>query len=70
MTHLISQHLGVGWLLVVSDNPVIVTGKNERRKDGTRASAANMQLRPIDCAGDQTGIEHVGDVVEKLQQGK
>ncbi len=66
----LSTHIGIGWLLIASDNPVIATGKNARREDGSFSTAENMPFRPLDCSGDQIGIEFVCDAVEAIQQGK
>lgn len=62
--------IGVGWLLIVSDHPVVATGRNTRQDNGTFSMSENMPLRPLDCAGDVTGIEHVCELVNKLDQGK
>lgn len=67
----VTPMVNIGWHLIVSDNPVVVTGKNERRDGvGTYTTSENMPLRPIDCSGDQTGIERACDEVEKIEQGK
>ena len=59
---------GTGWLVIVSDNPVVASGRNSRTDAGTFSIADNMVLRPIDCAGDQTGIEFVCDAVDTIQK--
>lgn len=56
-----------GWSIIISDNPVVVTGSNRRTDDGTFSIAENMIVRPIDCDGDQTGIELFCDTVEKIR---
>ena len=63
-------NFGWGWLLIVSDNPVIATGTNSRVDHGTFTISENMPFRPIDCSGDWTGIGFVCDAVESIQQGK
>ncbi|HEU4615636.1 MAG TPA: hypothetical protein VFS15_26255 [Kofleriaceae bacterium] len=59
-----------GWSIVVSDNPVIVTGSNSRLDGGTFSIAENMVVRPIDCSGDQAGIEFACDAVAEIQKEK
>src|SRR5690606_18301891 len=61
--------LDVGWMLIVSDNPVIPTGKNSRLDGGSFTTSENMLFRPIDCSGDQLGIEHVCVEVETIRKG-
>lgn len=60
----------VEWLLIVSDNPVIATGTNSRTRDSVFITSENMPFRPIDCAGDQIGIEFVCEAVAAIQQKK
>lgn len=62
--------IGRGWLLIVSDEPVVAAGRNTRQDNGVFSMSENMTLRPLDCSGDVTGIEYVCDLVEKLDQGK
>ncbi len=65
----VNPQVNVGWLLIVSDNPVVATGKNERRDgSGTYTTSENMELRPIDCSGDQTGIKRLCEAVEAIQK--
>lgn len=59
-----------GWSIIASDNPVVVTGSNARFQDGIMTAQENMVVRPIDCSGDQTGIEFVCDAVQEIQKGK
>lgn len=51
-----------GWILIHSDQPVLVDGEDTRRISDDRM--AQIELYPIDCAGDATGLEFACQFVE------